>query len=119
MKWFLGVALAALPLFLASTVSRAETLVIRVQKAEELRYGMFLVTMENGDAVSIDGKNIDFGASTVTSTEHKFLKASPSVPKSAAADIIRKHCADKWPTNFEMQKFCVDEQTKAYNELNR
>ena len=34
-----------------------------------------------------------------------------------AAQGIRDHCAAEWPTDYSMQKYCIDTQRAAYNEV--
>ena len=36
-------------------------------------------------------------------------------PKTAQG--IRDYCASEWPTNYTMQRYCIDEQGKACNEM--
>lgn len=72
----------------------------------------------------------DIGSSTCTKGGQVWANYSmPTRPSStrlvshgtsfndAVTRTIRAHCDKEWGTNYRMVKYCVDQQTKAYNAL--
>jgi len=41
------------------------------------------------------------------------LASFPSSAPAAPSDDLKGYCASKWPTNYQMQLFCVQEEGKA------
>ena len=31
--------------------------------------------------------------------------------------VIRPHCRSEWPADFQMQRYCIDQQTEGVNDL--
>ena len=50
---------------------------------------------------------------------HVSMPAPPSTSSlnASVSSTIRAHCDNKWGTDYRMVKYCVDQQTKAYNSL--
>ena len=38
-------------------------------------------------------------------------------PKPTTQDLIKTFCADKWGTDYRMQRYCIDKETVAYREV--
>lgn len=47
-----------------------------------------------------------------------FQKNKSSKIPDSIYNEIREKCANKWPGDYRMQKYCVEEQTKAWKYLN-
>lgn len=48
----------------------------------------------------------------------KAARSSAEPPsESAAAAMIRSHCADEWPDDFRMRKYCEDQQYEGLRAL--
>lgn len=48
------------------------------------------------------------------------IRVSPSSDEYANAEhIIKKHCENEWPDDFNMRAYCIDEQTRALNLLKK
>ena len=46
------------------------------------------------------------------------LPSAPPPTQAEAAPIIEQHCAEKWPTDFEMLAYCKKQQREAVEKLN-
>ena len=44
-------------------------------------------------------------------------KESDSLGKTDVKKIIKEHCEKKWPTDFQMQAYCVKQQSEAVQNL--
>ena len=42
-----------------------------------------------------------------------------ALPLTGHADPARDHCAQKWDTDFAMQKYCIDQMTEAQGQIDR
>ena len=52
-----------------------------------------------------------------TSDEKRELFNTLIVDEDALLENIRSKCEDEWTTDFQMQKYCQDEQRKGYTKL--
>lgn len=88
-----------------------------------------LIEAENADRMEVytkiakeKGVSVEFvgqrrAASIRKRDETASTKPLKGVPTNVSNIIIRK-CTEKWPDNFRMQKYCRDEEAKAWLDMN-
>jgi len=100
--------------------------VLKANSVEDDGSGNLIITLVSGVTIEVAKKDWSLEWSegvenTLRSQEaEKMARSSAEPPSDAdAAAMIRSHCAQEWPDDFKMRKYCEDQQYKGLRALRK
>jgi len=127
MKQLLAFKVIVLLVFvLASPLMAQEwkAIVIKASSSTDDGSGNLIITLASGATIQIS--RVDWSSmwseainKAITNQEMEKAEQSGAEPPSdaAAAAMIRPHCANQWPDDFTMRKYCEDQQYEGLRSL--
>jgi hypothetical protein len=101
-----------------------KAVVLKAKSVTHLENGKMEILLANGETVQVAKDNWSEAWSgavdrSIKAQEAEMLARSSAEPPTdqEASAMIREHCAKEWPDDFQMRKFCEDQQYEGLRAL--